>query len=627
MILIDNINILRKTYPVVWNRIKEAESSINANLFHVEDTKRGNKTICVEKDGRRQYLHSKYNPIKEAETLIEEYKNVNENTTIIFYGTGLGYHIDLFLEKYPKVNYYIYEPIPEILYSYLSHKSLQRLPSKKMKNMVLGNDKESVTTFLSDLVDKTSKDLLYVNLNSHINIFPEEYKRFLELFKETVEGKKTNLGAELKFQKRWITNSMKNFKDVLSTPNILLEKKGEFKGKAAIIVAAGPSLNEEIENLRYIKENGLAYIFSVGSSINTLIHHNISPHAACTYDPGKFNQSVFKKTKELGIKDIPIIFGSSVGYETLLNYPGDKYHMITSQDSVSNYYLKNKDSEGIGIVFDAPTIAVVTVQLLYEMGFSPIILVGQNLGYRGKERHSDGIPYSRLATDKELKDSSVVKDVYGNDIYTNEGFNSMRKQMEHYIENLPNIEVINTTKGGANIKGARFIELEEIIGTKLRNEVVDDNWLKCNRTNYDIDYLSNQKDKMNRAYIKALNISKVYYDILKKIENFINARNYPQAEKLYVKLDKELKRIENNDFFKTFILPMNRVEYKALANSIDHLNEIMDPYEKGNTIVKVFKNFMDICTKDIEMIKPIYEELVENMQKMNDVEKEGYYVE
>ena len=30
-----------------------------------------------------------------------------------------------------------------------------------------------------------------------------------------------------------------------------------------------------------------------------------------------------------------MIFGSSVGYETLIDYPGEKYHMITSQDTVS----------------------------------------------------------------------------------------------------------------------------------------------------------------------------------------------------------------------------------------------------------------------------------------------------
>ena len=51
--------------------------------------------------------------------------------------------------------------------------------------------------------------------------------------------------------------------------------------------------------------------------------------------------------------------------------------MITSQDTVSNYYLKDVEGKAINIVQDAPSIAVVTVQLLYQLGFSTIILVGQ----------------------------------------------------------------------------------------------------------------------------------------------------------------------------------------------------------------------------------------------------------
>ena len=68
-------------------------------------------------------------------------------------------------------------------------------------------------------------------------------------------------------------------------------KKEKFK-KTYFISSSGPSL-EDIENIRYIKEHGLAYIFSVGSAISVLINNNIYPDAACTYDPTVNNQKVF----------------------------------------------------------------------------------------------------------------------------------------------------------------------------------------------------------------------------------------------------------------------------------------------------------------------------------------------
>ncbi|MCF6465222.1 motility associated factor glycosyltransferase family protein [Clostridium sp. Cult2] len=480
---------------------------------------------------RRLYLHSKYNPIREVETIIEEYEEVEPDTTVIFYGTGLGYHIDLFLQKHPDINYYIYEPIPELLYTYLSYNSLKRLPSLRLKDIILADNVLDIRKFFNQLVDKAGGKYIHVVLSSHKNIFTEEYERFLDLFKETIKDKKSSIGTNLAFQERWILNSMKNFKEVLSTPNILLEKKGAFKNKPAILVAAGPSLDEEIENVRYIKGKGLAYIFSVGSAINTLIHHNIYPDAATTYDPGVFNQKVFERIKEKGISDIPVIFGSSVGYETLINYPGDKYHMITSQDTVSNYYLKNQDGESISIMQDAPSIAVVTVQLLYELGFNPIVLVGQNLAYKGKERHSEGVYYSREVSEKEMEKGLWVKDVYGNEVLTNEGFNRMKQQMEYYIEALPNIEIINTTKGGAQIEGTSFRELTSVIDKHLKERVAEDNWLEGNKTQYDKGYLKTQSEKIDRAYKRAFKLIDEYYDIINIIEKLINNQNFNQSKK------------------------------------------------------------------------------------------------
>lgn len=615
MILVDNINILRNRYPRIWDKIKDYEKNLDSNYIKVEETKKGFKTLSINKDGKNVYMHSKYNPFREAETIVDEYENIEDGTNVIFYGVGLGYHIDAFLEKYPNVNYYIYEPIPEVLYAYLSNKSLKELPSKNLMDMMVGLDGQEISTFLSRFIDKNRSDVQIVELPIHKQIFPDEYERFLELFKDMIKNKRSGIHTDYAFQKRWILNSMKNFGDVLSTPNIIMEKKGQFKDKPAILVAAGPSLNEEIENIRYVKENGLAYIFSVGSAINTLIYHDICPDAACTYDPTENNQKVFAKVKESGIKDIPMIFGSSVGYETLIDYPGEKYHMITSQDTVSNYFLKTEESDKLEIVLDAPSIAVVTLQLLYTLGFGPIILVGQNLAYRGKERHSEGVYYSSEVTEQEMKNGIWVKDVYGNEVLTNEGFNRMRGQMELYIKEFPNLEVINTTKGGANIEGTTFMELEEVMDKYLKEKVVIDNWLEGNKTKYNREYLKAQFENMDKAYEETKKLIKDYYSALDKILTLVKNKNFNQAEKMYVKLDEVTTKMENNDFFKVFILPMNRVNYKVLADSIDSLNAEKNPLIKGLRIVDSFRGFIELCNRDIQMIESIYEEMKERMNE------------
>jgi hypothetical protein len=477
--------------------------------------------------------------------------------------------------------------------------------------MGISTSLKSLGREIGKFIDLYKEKLIIVELPSHRQIFPQENIEFNKRLAEIIKGKRRTMATEYSFQKRWITNSMENFKTVLSTPNIILNKKGRFTNIPVILAAAGPSLNDDIVNIRHIKEKKLAYIISVGSAINTLLYHNIYPDAVTSYDPTAANQMVFAKVKEAGINKIPMIFGTSIGCETLNSYPGKKYHMITSQDTVAAYYLKSENFEVLDIVRDAPSIAVVTLQLLYYMGFNPIILAGQNFAFRDKKRHSDGVYYSKELTDSEMEKRIMVKDVYGNEILTNEIFNSMRFQMERFIKMTSGIEVINTTRGGAKIEGTEFIELDKLIEDRLREKVVEENWLEMDETRYDAEYLYDRMKTMNKEYEEAKRITKNYKSVLEKIRKLMKTRNLQELERTYVKLDEQLNKIEKNDFYRTFILPMNRVEYKLLTDNIDDFNKEKDPFRKAERVLKAFGDFITICSHDIEVVKPIYDRMNE----------------
>src|SRR5690606_17352725 len=206
------------------------------------------------------------------------------------------------------IKYCIYEPIPELLYAFLSNVNLKNLKENRLMGISTSFDMSSLDKF----IDRNRDKIIIVELPAHKQNFPKENEKFNEKMLSTIKGKRRGIHIRYALQKRWTINGMKNLKEVLSTPNIIIEKKGKFKGKTAILVAAGPSLDDEIEHIKYIKENGLAYIFSVGSAINTLIHNDIYPDAITSFDPKEGNQKVFKIIKDKAIQDIPLIFGSSI---------------------------------------------------------------------------------------------------------------------------------------------------------------------------------------------------------------------------------------------------------------------------------------------------------------------------
>jgi hypothetical protein len=610
MILTDNLNVLRLRYRSaleVLNKYKEIE---NNGLIKVEETKSGYPTLEVMEANRPLYVHSKYDPVKEADRLVDQYSDADQYEHVLFYGTGLGYHIEAFINRYPHLSFTIYEPSVEIAYKYLSLRKLNDLPISSLKEFHIETTPEETSIFLQQFANNVQNKNLFVCLPSYERIFKEKYQQFTDNFKEAISNKRNNVTTNFAFEKRWTINSMLNVREVLTTPNILCDvSKDQFKDKPVLLVAAGPSLEEEIENIRKIKKSGQAYIFTVGSANKLLIQKKIYPDAVCTYDPQSHNYKVFSEIIDNNITSIPMIFGSSVGYETLEKYPGPKLHMLTNQDTVAPYYLKLPSDERIEYVNDAPSIAVVTLELLDKLGCSPIILVGQNLAYKDKQYYSKGIQYETRKTsldEKDLQAAIEVEGVDGTKILTNKPFNLMRLIIEKYIEGFHNTEIINTTKGGAQIKGTSFIPLEEVMSERLVDRGIVQSFINKTNNSYDLSFANKQQDLMDKELSELDILFNQFRSILVDMDNWVRQNQKERMDKQFVKLDKKFKQIKNNHFFRVILQPMLRVQIEVLSKKVQSIKFEKNTVVKTQTIVQLFSNFLFECQKDMQNIQPIY---------------------
>ncbi|MBC3805019.1 DUF115 domain-containing protein [Acetobacterium fimetarium] len=607
--LADNIVFLRNNYPSLYEVLNHWKEDNKEKFFIVEESKNNNKIIRFSNEEKNLYLHSKYDPKREAEAIIDkttENEEIDENTHVIFYGIGLGYHIEAFINRFPQTSFTLYEPSVEVFNHFLDHVNLKKM--KNIKDIICEYHVDVMTDYFSNIVRHIDKRTVIIDLPVYSNVFPTQYDQFMMGFKKFIQNTRSSINVDYAFKKRWITNSVDNFKEVLHSPNIMECSDDVFKGKTAILVSAGPSLDFEIENLRQIKENRLAFIFSVGSAINTLISNDIFPDAMCTYDPSEKNQIVFKKVNEMEIASIPMIFGSSVGHEVLQQYHGPKFHMITSQDNVSSFLLKLEDEKELRTVNDAPSIAVVALELLNKLQFSQIILVGQNLAYSGVKQYAGGIDYYKDGIAEQIKDEKdLLKtiDVLGEAVVTTDSFNRMRNQMEAYIK-MYNISVINTTKNGAHIEGSTFIPLETVIKNNLKAKIViGDEFEKLKNTyQYDHTYLEAQ---FNQLQEKFEIYKKLLTDIrkqLKKLEEAIN-NNIKQISTIHKKLDGLIEKMEENEYFITIEMPLNRVEYQLLVNTAQRVRLEKSALSKAQGVLKPTVTFFNLLYLDSDLNQTI----------------------
>lgn len=622
MISADNILYLKNKFPNGWKQLQNVITQSNDVSYEVLPSKSGQPTLSVEYQGKSIFLHSKYNPIEEGIQFIQQFKDVHDYKHVFFYGIGLGYHVEAFLNENPGMPFTLYEPEPRIFEAFLSRVTLAKLPAP-CKSLFLETDDAHAEAFLKNYVQNLNEDVLLVQLPSYDRVFPEKGRRFADLFKELLKQKKSSLQVNLSYEKRWIYNSLVNLEYTIKTPNIMLEMKEKFKDKPIIMVAAGPSLQDEIENLKYIKENGLAYIFSVGTSINALIANGIHPDAACTYDPTQMNQKVFEKVNELEITTIPLIYGSSVGFEVLKYYAGPKLHMLTNQDTIAEYYLRTKDNQPIDRVHDASTISVIALQLIHKLQSNLVIMVGQNLAFRGNQLYSSGALVIRQGTEvleSDRKNVVIIESVHGDQIESNRDYLLMKTHIEECLKHRPGLEVINTTQGGAKIEHTTFMSLEEVIKGRLSDRVVNPDWYKSSESSYDIVFAQKRAVEMKEEYELLIK----YFHQVTAIFNDMNRckehRDKNRLGKIFVKFDKQFMKIQSNRFFITFIKPMNRVQEELLMKNIESIKFQNDFIEKADLIIQNFGKYLYGCQVSTTGIKEIFEAIQNYILRLNPSE-------
>ncbi len=617
MILIENRNSLRVNYRELLQQLSVWDGKPYKSI-EVEKAKTGVPTVKVELDGKKQYLLSKYDPESEAKRMVDKLDEEGVRH-VLFIGIGMGYHIDSYMEANPHVKISIYEPNEEILHAFLSNRSLNKLLIQQLQSIFTGTEEELLTGEIQKLLAASNNILSLVTLPKYEKMYGEQIHLLLQKVLDSVKDRHSIVATNAAFQKRWTINSIKNFPTVLKTPNILHDiDRSNFVGKPALIVAAGPSLNEEFENIRYIKENRLAYIFSVGSAINALIEQEIYPDAACTYDPQEINYRVIQRIKDDQITEIPLIFGTSVGFETLVDYPGRMLHMLISQDTIAPALLSYKDGNKLDWVNDAPSIAVVTFLLLAKLGVSDIILVGQNLAYLEHQHYAKGIDYgtdSQKIIDKNLKYAFNVKDVYGNDVKTSDGFNRMRQQLEMYIAANPAVKVWNTTKSGAAIAGTEFRDLGELVTRILNERQVQQSWSNA-KNNYDVSSLS---DKLNDLQVQSSRLSVTLHDsldIVQSIQVAIESKRTKTIELYYNQLDDKIAGMKQNSFYQIFLEPMIRVQQERLSGNVKELKYEGNASRKANIIVREFGSFLIEAVQHYELVEQLFLEMQQEIKSI-----------
>lgn len=434
------------------------------NKILLEESKINKLPIIVVQNENKVYIHSKYDPIKEAISWVNDIYESEKNIYVI-YGAGLLYHIKELLKIVRNdVAVVVVEPDKNI-YDFM-------ISSDIIKDIV---DDERFHFILVDNLKKQLRDkLLHANLtNMKICVFGQ-YER---LYPQTYIDMATHIRDILTDQEFYINTkerfSVENANNILNNA-VYIEHScfldyfaGKFEDVSCVVVSAGPSLEKNIDTLKGMENRVL--IITGGRTLKPLLDNGIRPHFVVSVDASYANFELFENVLDC---DVPLVAPWVCNKEIIKKYKGEKiFSNSTEIDGLDMRFFGRKIYE----IYANGTVSTTQIDFARWIGCKNIALIGQDLADTGGKTHADIASHGKDNREKYRKNIKVKGNVE-EFVYTHEIFKHFIDILAHYFEMTEDIiNVTNCTEGGAYIQGTNVSTLEEFLN---KNAVDDRNFEK-----------------------------------------------------------------------------------------------------------------------------------------------------
>lgn len=526
--------------------------------YMTELAKNGEKTIKVQ----GLYLHSTYYPSKEAEKIVRKY--YTKGRLFILFGLGLGYLVRAF-DKLLDPEYdhvFVIEPSSDLFDVAIQEANVKEVLQKPYISFFVGTQQEIAYWKLGQLIDEYAGKIILIDSPNYKQLFDEEYGDFLNRVKELSYLNIVNINTVFAWSKNWQHNLLSNlYTAIEATPFAKLTE--EKLDCPVIITAGGPSLTKQLELLKTVENRAL--IICAGSTINSLLKYGIKPHILVVIDGAEVNFAHFKNVED--IHNIPLFYPLIVYREIPSYHQGEKVVFNLQKDELSET-IDRIFFENLGHVRGGGSVATFCLSIAQQLTNGPICLIGQDLAYTNFQTHAEGNRLGKKLDKSEFSNTKKylkVKGFYGDEVFTDYSFYSMKQTFEQLIKSFGNRTVYNATEGGVFIEGAVHLPFADFIEKHCNANVEQD--------------LNKFREKINTSrFDKALIEQSLHAFIQNSLEN---------VNKVIELSEQALNYVENINSDEELVLINNELE--EIEGKIKlHLDNGLLEYLFMTTVFKLF---------------------------------------
>lgn len=533
------------------------------------------------------YIHSKYSPIIEGKKICSSINfSYALDTYFCFLGLGLAYHVESLIKENKNAKVILVEPDIFIFILFLASRKLDFLFSHV--NLVI-IPATCPTQTLAILENLEIGGTFYFKADLEVS------KNWLLEFNtlKTRHKKKDLLNCNTlkKFYIRWLKNFIKNIDIASNLPSISIFKDA-FVNFPSIIFAAGPSLDEHIQELKDVQNEVI--VIAVDTSLKALLEGGITPDFVLLMDGQYLNY--------LHIAGVNA--SSSILITELSVYPSVFYANFNAKCLVSTFFPLGKYMEGeVNECLSAGgSVATTAWDFARFTGCNPIIMAGLDLAFTKNKTHSLSCKFEKdalLFSDRfstlekasykmlDIKNTEIAEG-YKTKVLTDSKMKMFAWWFESKIEEYSDVKTYNFMPQGLKIPNMSSIERWELLKLLSKNQVKDKKKI--------IDMILEKGfriAKMNKKTVFFDKISSSFMEILVFVNEALTFLISPKKNIIY-QLQTINSKIKKNKVY-------SHTGFNAIIKSVEaEFEAINTTYQIDETKLKKIKDYYILLKKTLE---------------------------
>jgi len=461
----NNISLLKKKHPDAWQALMKGQKTPSQTIELISANDKPNLLI-KKNENETLLIHNGENPGSESASFLSM---VKENSTgiVLIFGMGLGYlALDLIKQRQKLQYIIIFELEIEFFSLAMKHIDLASLLDDRRVILFIGRV-ENVDQLLSPFKRSFMLEDIYTHKSIpcfQVNTDYEKLSSAVFDFVSTlnIEGATQSIGGRV-----FVENRLKHLTSI-HHDHLLEELSGKFQGYPSLIIAAGPSLDRNIREIK--KAKGKAIIIAADTALPSLLNHDIVPDFVTSID---FNAPTYEKIADTAldhrIRDINLICTSWVATSVSKTFPAKTIFWAFGDNALESWIRSSIG--GTMAIAGAGTVAHLNFLTAKTLGCDPVIFVGQDLAYSYSKEHASDVVFTGTQPIAKILEHAVwVKGVNEPNVPTTREMHGFRILFEQWIKNSDG-RVVNATEGGAWIEGAEHMTLSEAIDLFCNEDV------------------------------------------------------------------------------------------------------------------------------------------------------------